>query len=400
MSSILLYEFGPPVSAELTEDEAAALQACPARLDVRFTRQSGVYELRAAQVVGTIVLPKRTVRIVPKVLIDRLVYLLGFAPETMALLGPTQASEQPDFVEAMKAIYASALQRLLVRGLLREYRVEEEELVSVRGRIDAKDLVLRRFGLFPPIRCRYQEYTIDSEPNRRLLAAAVALGRAGSRRTEASLTLFRLAGRFDGVENSRYSPDRLTPLKRNRLLAHYDPALSIAEAVLRNASLELPQGTSGAMAFVVDMNQVYERFVSRALMAALRLTTREWRMQASPLYLDRDGRLPMRPDILWMKAQGVGVVIDAKYKERTRAAPEDVHQVVAYCSALGLRDAVLLYPDCREEVHVLRTSGVRIHQWRLSLKGTLGDVNAEVERVAHALRLLTDGMQTVPTLTH
>src|SRR4051812_3082856 len=109
-----LREFGPPIIARLTEAEAAALQECPAGLEVRLTREPGAYALRAAQFVGTVVLPNRTVHIVPKVSVDRLLYLLGFAPKLMKFSGTTRYESMTDLVVAMKTMYASALEQLLV----------------------------------------------------------------------------------------------------------------------------------------------------------------------------------------------------------------------------------------------------------------------------------------------
>jgi 5-methylcytosine-specific restriction enzyme subunit McrC len=387
---LLLREFGPPVVAQLTESEATALQQCAAGLDVRLTRQPGMYELRASQFVGTVVLPTRTVRIAPKVPVERLVYLLGFAPELAQSFTAAHGSQVDDVVSAMKAIYSHVLQKLLLRGLLREYRLDEDDSIAVRGRIDVMNLALRRFGMFPPLRCRYQEYTIDREENRRLLAAAIGLAKAGDRRDRASRTLADLIARFDGVTPTRYDASKVKPLRRDRLVAHYDPALAVAESVLQNASLELAAANANAIAFVVDMNKVYERFVARALMGALDLEpSKEWRMQPYGLFLDRAAKIPMRPDILWRDENGHPlVVIDTKYKKEDRATPQDVQQVVAYCSALGLRDAVLLYAESPEAEHVINTSGIRVRQWRLSLRGTTDDLQREIDRVAASLREL------------
>lgn len=404
MTDLLLSEFGVPVVARLTEHEATALQDCGAGLEVRLTREAGVFELRASNYVGTVVLPRRTLRIVPKVPVERLLYLLGFATDAMRFGGHSTAASAPDLVAAMKVVYLEALERLLVRGLRRDYRMEEADLVALRGRADFKQLYLRRFGVFPPIACRYQDYTVDGEANRRLLAALVKLTPAGDRTDPVSIALGRLLGRFDGVSHSRYLPDRLVPIHRDRLIANYEPALSIAETVLRDASLEMPAGTAGAVAFVVDMNKVYERYVARALRAELQLDDREWRTQAGGLYVDEARKLQMLPDVLWCGRDGEPlVVIDTKYKSVERASREDVHQVVTYCSALGLRDAVLLYARCADDRHLVRTSGVRVHQWALSLDGSIDDLREEVARVGRKLRglvgvsLSAEGAPSLPS---
>lgn len=388
-TDILLHEHGAPIVARLTDREATALQECSARIDVRLTRTAGLFELRASQFVGTVVLPGRVVRIRPKVNVDRLMFLLGFTPESMAFAGHTRAAETDDLVVAMKSVYAHALGHLLERGLLREYCVQEDDLVGVRGRIDPKAVVMRRHGLFPPIRCSFQEYTVDQEANRRLFAAAVKLARAGDRRDNASRRLFRLEQRFEGVQLVRYEPDRVSPLPRNRSLGPYEPALSIAEAVLRNASVEPTAGPAGTVGFVVDMNKVYERFVARALRCEMRLDARTWQEQAAGLYIDEAKRLPMQPDVLWRSDDGSpAIVVDTKYKSVDRVVREDVHQVVTYCTALGIRHAVLLYANCRQETHVVRTAGVRVHAWSLRIDGTIADVQDEVARVARLLRSL------------
>lgn len=385
MQTVLLHEHGAACLARLSADEVAALQDAGAGLEVRVTREPGVYELKANSFVGTVVLPSTLVRIRPKVSVERVVYLLGFGPEAMRFGGAAESAVADDLVSAMKHIYGRALTRALHGGLVRDYRVDRDRLTAVRGRVDYKALHLRRFGRFPPIDCSYLEYDTDHEANRRLLAAAVLLARAGLRSDPASDLLRRLCSRFENVELVRYAPSRLAPLRRTRMLDRYEPALSIAEAVLRNASLELPAGPTGAVAFVVDMNRVYETFVSEALAHEL---PRSVLVDTQPrgLSIDEGGRVPMIPDLLLLGPDGrPRVVADMKYKVVTRAKRVDIHQVVAYATALGVEDAVLIHPECPEETFVVRVSGVRVHQWQLSLAGSIADLREEVRRVARLL---------------
>src|SRR6185503_2905240 len=118
------------------------------------------------------------------------------------------------------------------------------------------DLVLNRFGMAPPLRCTYQEYTLDQEANRRLLAAAILLSRAGLPDAPSSRALRELISHFEGVEGVHYQPARIVPLKRDRRTRAYDPALALAETVLANATVEAISGKTPALAFLVDMNRV------------------------------------------------------------------------------------------------------------------------------------------------
>ncbi len=381
-----LTEFGEPLLARLTDDEARMLHAAGAGLDVRLTSSQGFYEVRASHYVGTVVLPERAVYIRPKASVEHLAFMLGFSPDLIMPMGAAPCGESQDVVTLMKHVYSIALAKAVKRGLLREYDDHEEDLVAIRGRVNVKDVVLRRFGRAVPMPCAFQEYDVDREANRRMLAAAMMLARAGDRTDAASGELRRLASLFDGVSEVRRYPQSLRALPRNRLLSQYDPALSLAEAVLRNATLETCAGNKQSLAFIVDMNRAYERFVTEALRRAMGLDGHTWVAQQSSRHLDKGRRIPMRPDIAWLDSSGrTRVIIDVKYKQVERAVAQDVHQTVAYCVAAGLSDAVLVYAACPEEEYEVGDPGIRIHQMCLPLRGTIEDIKRSTNRVAERI---------------
>lgn len=384
-----LTEFGEPLLARLADDEARMLHAAGAGLDVRLTSSQGFYEVRASHYVGTVVLPDRAVYIRPKASVEHLAFVLGFSPDLITPKGAAPSDDTQDVVTLMKHVYSIALAKAVKRGLLREYDHHEEDLVAIRGRVNVKDVVLRRFGRTFPMPCAFQEYDVDREANRRMLAAAMMLARAGDRTDAASVELRRLASLFDGVSEVRRYPQSIRALPRNRLLSQYDPALSVAETVLRNATLEASPGNKQSLAFIVDMNRAYERFVTEALRRAMSLDGHTWVAQQASRHLDKGRRIPMRPDIAWLDASGrTRVIIDVKYKQVERAVAQDVHQTVAYCVAAGISDAVLIYAECPEEEHLVGDSGIRIHQMSLPLRGAIEDVKRSTNRVAERIMSL------------
>jgi 5-methylcytosine-specific restriction enzyme subunit McrC len=378
-----LTEYGEPILVRLADDEARLLHSSRAGLDVRLTSSPGFYEVRATHFVGTIALPSRTVYIRPKVSVEHLAFMLGFSPELIESTGAALSDESRDLVALMKHVYSLALGKAVKRGLLREYDAHEQELTAIRGRINMKDVVLRRFGRVIPTPCTFQDYDVDREANRRMLAAALMLARIGNRMDPASHELRRLATLFDGVSEVRDYPSTLRPLRRNRILSQYDPALSVAEAILRNATLEAFSGNTQSLAFVVDMNRAYERFVTESLRRSLGLDERTWVAQRPSKHLDKDRKIPMRPDISWVDSSGLTrLIVDVKYKRVDRAVAGDVQQAIAYCVAEGLRDAVLVYADCPEERHVVGDLGIQIHQMSLPIKGSVEDIRQSVDRLA------------------
>ncbi len=384
-----LTEYGEPILVRLSDDEARLLHACRAGLDIRLTSSHGFYEVRATHFVGTVVLPHRPVYIRPKVSVEHLAFMLGFSPELIAPTGVALSDESRDVVTLMKHVYSLALSRVVKRGLLREYADHEQTLAAIRGRVNIKDVVLRRFGRVPPTPCTFQDYDIDGEANRRLLAAALMLARVGNRADSPSSELRRLATRFDGVTEVRGYSATLRPLTRNRILSQYDPALSVAETILRNATLEAFSGDKQSIAFVVDMNLAYERFVTESLRQAMGLDHRTWIAQRPSRHLDKMRKIPMRPDISWLDEHGrTRLIIDVKYKQVDQAIAGDIQQTIAYCVAEGINDAVLVYADCPDDEHVVGDSGIRIHQRSLPMKGTVEDIRCSVDRLAERITRL------------
>jgi 5-methylcytosine-specific restriction enzyme subunit McrC len=66
------------------------------------------------------------------------------------------------------------------------------------------------------------------------------------------------------------APDAGDLMMFTRLNRHYAPALRLATLVLRNTALLDRAGTADASAFLVDMNDLFQRFLTDRLRRALR----------------------------------------------------------------------------------------------------------------------------------
>nr|MBK7067933.1 hypothetical protein [Deltaproteobacteria bacterium] len=167
--TLRLREYDRALSVELTPEEVRVLRESRAELKVLATGIAGRYDIETAQHVGTIVGSSLRVLIEPKISMSRALYLVGYATEAMRIGAVTQLGQDADLLSAMQVLFAEALDRALYGGLVRDYRGHEEALVAPRGRIGIEALVTRRFGVFPPVDCAFDEYTVDTSPNRRLL---------------------------------------------------------------------------------------------------------------------------------------------------------------------------------------------------------------------------------------
>ena len=129
-----------------------------------------------------------------------------------------------------------------------------------------------------------------------------------------------------------------------RLNEHYKPALRLARLVLANLTLQDAIGATQASSFMVDMNRLFERFVTERLQRALsgRLDVKSQHAD----YLGEERRLAIKPDLLFRSSGSAKFVADIKYKltdDDARGRNPDYYQLLAYTTALDLPEGVLIY---------------------------------------------------------
>ena len=134
----------------------------------------GTYYLTPSFIVGALEVGGLSVLIEPKLGIPQLLSLACYAIDKIGF-----RQEQFDFPDEyalpdmLALALASAARRAFSCGLLHGYRIKEEELYTVRGRIQFDEQIRCRFGIPLPIEVRYDEFTDDILANR-LVKAAIA----------------------------------------------------------------------------------------------------------------------------------------------------------------------------------------------------------------------------------
>ena len=380
-----LREHDTLASVPLSAQEVALLTGSGARLQL-VPVGPGLYDVSAVEIVGAVSL--RGIRLVvePKVPVYRLLALLAFSTHGITLRSYVPGGVHEDLLTIMQKVFATALDDALQRGLLHDYRAQEERLTAVRGRIDVASLHMRRFGVFPPIDCRFEDHVADVEPNRRLLAAALLLAQH-RRGSSESVRLLGLASRMSDVTEVTYTSASLHPLALDRRWARYRGALTIAEIVLRHASVELEDGVAVSLGFLVNMNDLFEDVVVEGLRPLMSSDGR-WARQPRYLHLDLDRLVPIYPDVVWSRRKQGPVIVDAKYKVTADAKREDLYQMTAYCQATGARRAVLVYADVQPGMIRVRKDGPHIEMVNLGLDCDVDVLRGRLVELAKALRAM------------
>jgi 5-methylcytosine-specific restriction enzyme subunit McrC len=345
-----------PTDADLRLAERLLTDEIEGRLGVRWLATREV-ELTTSSWVGVVRFSNLEVKIVPKIVGGALqvlrmleygagVKMLRYLPVDRPLPG-----KGTNLFDLICLLLSKEAEGLIRDGLLRLYRETDETLRVLRGRLRFRDQYMRRFGRLDELECRFDEYDSDN-PENQLVAAALVRARPRVEDGEIQSSISRLANVFEEACTAHtFDADWYeTRIGYNRQNGRYRPAHELAKLVLQGHALNDMYDTSGATvsAFLIDMNRVFERFVSRLVKEALATTSlhvlEQRRIQAT-IRNDRTGRSysTIVPDLVIHDTalDGRSVPIDVKYKtyDLRKLSTSDIYQSFLYAYALAEESA-------------------------------------------------------------
>ena len=384
------WERSDPVELPLGGAQLRAL--ADAHIDVTPLLGGASYVLRPKARVGALRAGGTSIVVRPKIPAARAMFLIAYALDPKHWREDDIAlAPDADVPDAIAAAFARRVERATARGLLRSYRREEDALHTVRGRVRFADQLRRRPGMLLPIEVAFDEFTEDIEENRLLHAALRLLARMPLRSADARKRLRALLPRFAAVGAPSYRRGVAPEIAWTRLNAHYRPAAGLARLIVESSSLELRRGETAAAAFLIDMNEVFERFLRTALREALDLSGPAWPdgERERRLALDEAGSIHLYPDLLWLDGREPVFAGDAKYKRAEGGVPNaDLYQMLAYCTAAGLPSGLLVYPADEDAAarHRILHAGVTIAVETIDLRGEPDAILGEAARLAREVR--------------
>ena len=346
----------------------------------------GRYILRPGSMVGALEIGDVSVLIEPKIGIPKLLSLVCY------VMGIYKAKEQHPFnfkrTDALPDILALALtssaRRAFGRGLLRGYLAEEDALYTVRGRIQFSEQIRRRYSIPLPVELGFDEFTEDILANRLVKAAAARLGRMTLRSPEARRGLGWIAAILETVSLVEFR--RVPEVRFDRLNEHYRHVVGLARLILLHSEFESQCGDVRASGFLIDMNVLFQEFVTQALRE--QLSGSAIKLQAErKAWFDNDKNVTLKPDLAcWEDRETCTFVGDAKYKNiADDSLPNsDLYQLLAYTTALDLPGGILIYAkgEADTTTYVVRHAGKRLEVFALDLSGSLDQILARVKTLA------------------
>lgn len=355
-------------------------------------RGSDRYTLKPDQHIGVICLPELVLEIQPKIPMPSALYLLSHACEAVGWRrGTPDFSDDVSFTDLVAIMLARLVREATHRGLLHGYRVEVEAAQAPRGRVLFDEFLRRRFANAPPVDIEHDIYTPDILENRILLAALQALRSLSTRSESARRNLTEAQLAFGGVRLLRFASHTLPQeLPVTPLNAHYRPALALALLVLRSSYLRLGPGIGRGTAFLVNMNDVFEKFVRNALRHAMGVDRRHFPDHPPKVYLDQGSSVRLEPDLTYLVGGKIAWLGDAKYKvlPDRKHIHADLYQLHAYCTAIGLPEGMLVYgTDGTPGLYKYLTTGLEtaLHVQELDLNTSQWEIARQIEELARRI---------------
>jgi 5-methylcytosine-specific restriction enzyme subunit McrC len=402
-----------PVDRRLGE----AIEADGRRLRIRWLAD-GHAEITTYSWIGVVRFEQAELHIVPKAcggnlgVLRMLQYASGLGALREIAAVRTMAADGANLRDLVCLLVARTSEEILRRGPVREYVTREDALPALRGRLLGDRQLLRRFGQLDQLECRYDEYETDTLDNQVLAAGLEVAARTASAPTVRAHAR-RVATDYAGVcDPTGLDPAAAaTQLHYTRQNAHYRNAHHWSLLLLTgNAIRDLYRGGLGrAPVFLLDMNRLFEDFVSRLVTEAMAGTGVRVQPQArdrSVLVNETTARPygTVIPDLLLMRGPWQ-LVVDIKYKlyDERNVEPGDLYQAFLYAQALArpgphpqLPTTVLIHPGEALGLHrvLIRDatgrSAARVRTMALDLSAVLPALDDPARRAELHRTIRTD----------
>lgn len=246
-------------------------------------------------------------------------------------------------------IYLDEVQLLLRRGLIKQYRRDASNVLSLKGRLDFNRNIQRNLIHQERFYTEHQIYDFENIANQILMKALSILGDI-TFNTSLKDRIASLKLSFPEIKEISIQKGHFDKLKENRKTVAYIKALQIAKMIILNYSPDIRTGQENMLALLFDMNKLWEEYIFRMLVKAKRKGVTV-NFQNKQMFWERR---TIRPDLVLMYENEFGsstYIIDTKWKVLDTNFPkpsdEDLKQMFAYNLYWNAKKSMLLYPNTK-----------------------------------------------------
>ncbi len=314
------------------------------KIDIENTSYSGIIQLEDARI-----------HFSTKVQAN-LFYMLSFLRDEKSFLYDPEVvidiKEGNFFFDILGRLFLNELEAIFRKGFYKKYVRIEDDAKFLKGKLLVRQQMLNDIVRYPDFYCSYQDLTFNNLENQIILKATtllIPLIRFNKRIKRDLITYSHLLR--EEVDLVGVVPADCDRVHYSRLNEHYEPIIKFSKVVLQNYFIRSTlRGASKGFNFIVNMNKVYEDFVSSVIEDVVNNSPefRDFVVERQERFdsIFREKRLGNRPDVVLRRKETseYPLIIDAKYKRQEAAA--DFNQVGMYALAIPTsKSCCLVYPQ-------------------------------------------------------
>ena len=258
-------------------------------------------------------------------------------------------------------------------GLYREYIDKQENLYTLRGKLNLQGTTKNRIRRQTAINCEYDELSVDNDLNQILKFTAMALICEGSVDKARRAALRRLMPYFSNVSDISKSDIHWNILRYNRNNQSYRMLINICRFILDDMLMTTEKGEYKMSTFSEEhMNKLFERFVwayynkhqNKFGIKVYSQKNVEWDIDSDSENINIDLLPSMFSDTVLQKGNRT-LIIDTKYYTKTLVESQhsskkkihsaNLYQIFAYVKNYDKEQSgnvagILLYAKTEEEI--------------------------------------------------
>ena len=285
-----------------------------------------------------------------------------------------------NWYELLIRFFAMELHQQIRQGVSRNYLNREDTLKYVKGRWDISQQIKKHAYSKVDFDLVYDEFTENILLNQLFKTITNILLRHTQDKTTRHL-LMDIRQWLAGVDEIYdFDTTFFSQILFSRLNDRFKDAYNLAKLFFEGQTLQVRKGNTESFAFVFDMNQLFEGFITQFLVKHRKRIFRNYefvpavipQLTSNSTYLAKDsqgnGKIHLRPDIVFRHpiSKSNLLIMDTKYKqlnqqsEGNELSPSDIYQMLAYSIRLACEKVILLFPqnstgeNCNEQLLIAR----------------------------------------------
>lgn len=357
--------------------------------------ESGL-EISSSSYIGVAQFSNFTVRVLPKVsmTLENLPKLIAYAFDLEDIIIPESEikfrPEEDQLIDILITFLVRQCQKLMRQGLLKSYIEYQDETRFLRGKLLVKQQILNVIKNKPIFSCEFDELEYNNLENQIILFSlkrSYSITNSDSLRTEIRKLIHQFSGLVDDVQITISDFEKIYYTRLNR---HYEKIHELCKLIIAGTGISdfYKETRQLVSSFFVDMNSIFEKFVTKLFVEYLPSSYTVEVQKGKPAWISDDKSLQyIRTDILVTNQAGSKIVIDTKYKRKL--SRDDLNQIGIYIHEYKQNRGfaiIPLYSDSKMDSFTSSVQQITISVKTINIDDTLQSLYSKDESAYQKLK--------------